>query len=83
MMTGLDINSTQQNNDTRLYVLHTTSTIKYTFKGNGKFRNFCKLFTSDQKKKKIAIDISTLFYIKHSIINFDQLYTQILTSRKY
>lgn len=51
MMTmGLDINSTQQINDTRLYVLHTTSRIKYTFMGNGKFSNFCKLSISDQNK---------------------------------
>lgn len=50
MMTGLYINSTQQNNDIWLYVLHTPSRIKYTFKGNGKFSYFCKLSVSDQKK---------------------------------
>lgn len=52
MMTGLYIyiNSTQQNNDIWLYVLHTPSRIKYTFKGNGKFSNFRKLSVSDQKK---------------------------------
>lgn len=71
MMTGLHINSTQQNNDKRLYVLHTPSRIKYTFKGKGKFSNFCKLSVSDQKE--IAMDISTLFYI-NILINFDQLY---------
>lgn len=50
MMTGLHINSTQQNNDKRVYVLHTPSRIKYTFKGKGIFSNFCKLSVSDQKK---------------------------------
>lgn len=40
MMTGLYINSTQQNNDIWLHVLHTPSRIKYTFKGNGKIQLF-------------------------------------------